>query len=330
MNDDQLIADHRDKIFADMAMNPEEIVKARDFYMPWLKDGLAKGNYKGYAVIQSETDIVVASSAVWFSIGGPLCDLISNDLRRATLTNVFVEPGHRRRGIARAMVKQLINLCKCEQYPVLNLHSSEAGRSLYESLGFEDTHEYRLTLTNKSDELSSIPGNGPIMQEEYYFRPLTVNDDQLIADHRDKIFAEMALNPEEIPKARDFYMPWLKVGLAKGNYKGYAVIHRKTSTVVATSAVWFSIGGPLCNVLSHDLRRATLTNIFVEPGHRRRDIARAMVEQLIEFCKSESYLVLNLHSSDAGRSLYASFGFEDTHEYRLVLTETFCCRQKRV
>ena len=66
--------------------------------------------------------------------------------RRATILNVYTEPGYRRRGIARQIMQTMISWCKQEGLARLTLHASEEGRRLYESLGFEPSNEMRLNL----------------------------------------------------------------------------------------------------------------------------------------------------------------------------------------
>ena len=66
--------------------------------------------------------------------------------RRATILNVYTEPGYRRRGIARQIMQTMISWCRQEGLARLTLHASEDGRRLYESLGFEPSNEMRLSL----------------------------------------------------------------------------------------------------------------------------------------------------------------------------------------
>ena len=68
------------------------------------------------------------------------------ECRRATILNVYTEPGYRRRGIARQLMQTMIAWCKEEGFARVTLHASEHGRHLYESLGFVDSNEMRLDL----------------------------------------------------------------------------------------------------------------------------------------------------------------------------------------
>ena len=68
------------------------------------------------------------------------------ECRRATILNVYTEPEYRRRGIARQIMQTMIAWCKQEGFARINLHASEHGRHLYETLGFESSNEMRLKL----------------------------------------------------------------------------------------------------------------------------------------------------------------------------------------
>jgi GNAT superfamily N-acetyltransferase len=63
--------------------------------------------------------------------------------QRAFLLNVFTEPGFRRRGIARSLVQTIVDWCRDQGFGSVFLHASEAGRLLYQSLGFQPTMEWR-------------------------------------------------------------------------------------------------------------------------------------------------------------------------------------------
>jgi GNAT superfamily N-acetyltransferase len=66
--------------------------------------------------------------------------------RRAYILNLYVYPEHRRQGVARRLMQTTLDWCKAEGFGTVSLHASEHGRSLYESFGFRQTNEMRLTL----------------------------------------------------------------------------------------------------------------------------------------------------------------------------------------
>ena len=60
---------------------------------------------------------------------------------QATLAGIYVVPAHRRQGIARAVTERAIAWCKQQGCVRIRLQASEAGRPLYESLGFRTYRE---------------------------------------------------------------------------------------------------------------------------------------------------------------------------------------------
>lgn len=65
--------------------------------------------------------------------------------------------------------------------------------------------------------------------------------------------------------------------------------------------------------------RAWILNIFVEPPQRRRRLAKAITQALIDWCRQNGFASVALHSSEYGRGLYESLGFRPTNEMRLLL-----------
>jgi GNAT superfamily N-acetyltransferase len=57
-----------------------------------------------------------------------------------------VEREHRRKGVARELMKVMIAWCRENGFTSVGLHASEEGRPLYEQLSFQPTNEMRLNL----------------------------------------------------------------------------------------------------------------------------------------------------------------------------------------
>jgi len=54
----------------------------------------------------------------------------------AYLSNMFIEPEFRMKGIGKHLVEHVIDYCKSEEIGLLILHASDKGLPLYRSLGF--------------------------------------------------------------------------------------------------------------------------------------------------------------------------------------------------
>ncbi|MFZ0957416.1 MAG: GNAT family N-acetyltransferase [Candidatus Sulfotelmatobacter sp.] len=68
-----------------------------------------------------------------------------------------------------------------------------------------------------------------------------------------------------------------------------------------------------------ECRRATILNVYTDRDHRRRGIARRILQTMIAWCQREGFARVDLHASPEGRHLYESLGFEPSNEMRLKL-----------
>ncbi len=143
--DAQLIAAHRRAMFAAMRAADESVLAAlENASAPWTERMIREGRYLGW--ITSEDGKAVASAGMVI-LDWPPHPLDPEGTLRGYLLNVFVEPSHRRRGLARGLVQLCLDEARRRKIRVVTLHASDAGRPLYESLGFEMTNEMRLVVT---------------------------------------------------------------------------------------------------------------------------------------------------------------------------------------
>ncbi|MGH7561050.1 MAG: GNAT family N-acetyltransferase [Gemmatimonadales bacterium] len=67
-------------------------------------------------------------------------------------------------------------------------------------------------------------------------------------------------------------------------------------------------------------RQALVLNVYTEPPWRRRGIARALMQRIIEWARAEQVDGLVLHAAPDGRVLYEELGFVATNEMRYTGT----------
>ena len=108
----------------------------------YLSRAMADGSFRAW--LACDGDRVVAGGGV--IITPWLAHPYDLECRRATILNVYTNPEYRLRGLARKIMKTIIDWCKAEGLARVTLHASEDGRHLYESLGFEASNEMRLKL----------------------------------------------------------------------------------------------------------------------------------------------------------------------------------------
>jgi GNAT superfamily N-acetyltransferase len=139
----EIILRHRREMFREMG---GDYALTLDLYesasREYFENALQQGAYYGvFCEIEGE---VVAGGGVVIAAwpGSPL----NYEAKRAWILNIYVDPEHRRQGLARSIMRELIDWCRTNGFRSVALHSSEYGRSLYEQLGFKPTNEMRLKL----------------------------------------------------------------------------------------------------------------------------------------------------------------------------------------
>jgi GNAT superfamily N-acetyltransferase len=99
--------------------------------------------YFGF-LVECETQ-VVGGGGVWLRPLLPRPGALQGSLE-AYVLNVYTEPEHRRRGVARAIMAAVIDWSREHRVARVVLHASKEGRRLYDSLGFEASNEMRLEI----------------------------------------------------------------------------------------------------------------------------------------------------------------------------------------
>jgi ribosomal protein S18 acetylase RimI-like enzyme len=64
--------------------------------------------------------------------------------------------------------------------------------------------------------------------------------------------------------------------------------------------------------------RGNILNVYTEREHRRRGMARALMQIALEWCAANQVGAVILHASAEGSALYESLGFTPTNEMRLT------------
>jgi len=134
---------HRRGMFREMGFVEEAALDAMEATSsPFIGAALEDGSYRGW-LIEAEGRVVSGGGLV--VVGYPSAPQ-DPSTRRVWLLNMYTEPEHRGRGFARAIVEAMVGWCREQGFGWVSLHASDAGRHLYEALGFKPTNEMRLFL----------------------------------------------------------------------------------------------------------------------------------------------------------------------------------------
>lgn len=149
-NDIPVLAYHRAAMFRDMGtLSPYQVEPLQRATEAYLEDAMRRGEYLAWIAEHAE-----APGGILGGAGVQLRPILprprpgSDDLElgpEAIVLNVYVDPVWRRRGIAEALMRTLLDTLSERGIRRVVLHASDSGRQLYERLGFVATNEMRLS-----------------------------------------------------------------------------------------------------------------------------------------------------------------------------------------
>jgi GNAT superfamily N-acetyltransferase len=153
--------------------------------------------------------------------------------------------------------------------------------------------------------------------DEYTMRPATVADLPVVLGHRERMFREMGFSDEvAMAAAMSLSEGAFAAGLRDGSYRGF---------FLCTPDGAIAAGGGLVFVPYYasprdpQPARPIVVNMYTERAHRRRGLARRLMETMIAHVRDAGYPNLYLHATPDGRPLYEHLGFVATNEMRLRL-----------
>lgn len=142
------IAAHRVGMFRDMhRVTPASMEPLREASRTWLGPAIARGEYVGWLAVAADGSVVAGAGVQRRQVlpfpranGDGSVSVVAG--RSAVVVNVYTDPAHRRRGLARRLMEQVLVWADTELEDLV-LHAAPDGLHLYESLGFAATNEMR-------------------------------------------------------------------------------------------------------------------------------------------------------------------------------------------
>ena len=107
---------------------------------------MRNGLYKGWVVEQNGQ--IVAGGGLHLSEIGPLPGAFRVGTS-AHIANVYTHAEHRKKGIARALLNEMLRWCQDSNIDQVTLTASNDGRALYNSLGFQPQPDSMLRRLNQ-------------------------------------------------------------------------------------------------------------------------------------------------------------------------------------
>lgn len=138
------ILHHRLGMFGEMGYRDAAVLgQVEAVSREYFREALRAGRYLAWMAEDSNGEVAGGGGIVvadWPGFPG------ERHAKRAWILNMYTEPRARRCGVAKKLMEAMIEWCRCEGYGSVSLHASDAGRPLYESMGFQPTNEMTFKL----------------------------------------------------------------------------------------------------------------------------------------------------------------------------------------
>ncbi len=141
--DAALISAHRRAMFSEIHPTSESLLSLLERRsVIWTERMIRGGKYYGWIVTDGGRPVASAGLLI---LDWPPHPFDPEGELRGYLLNVYVEPEYRRRGLANELVERCMAEARRRGIRVLTLHTSQAGRPIYERFGFHQTNEMMRT-----------------------------------------------------------------------------------------------------------------------------------------------------------------------------------------
>ena len=140
----------------------------------------------------------------------------------------------------------------------------------------------------------------------YTTRPSTPDDIGVLVRHRELMFREMGWQCDYAEMAVH-HGRWLDDVLPAGSYCGWVVTPEADETIVSSGGVLVVPWTPGPHAM--DPRLAWIVNVYTEPAHRKRGLARRLMNEMHDWCLAHGIQRTALNASSAGQPTYESMGY---------------------
>ncbi len=149
----------------------------------------------------------------------------------------------------------------------------------------------------------------------YGIRLATVEEAPVLAHHRASMFRDMKeVDDQGASVIENASIDHLAALMEAREYFAFLAEHE--GQVVGGGGLWLRPLLPRPGTLLGAME-AYVLNVYTEPDHRRRGVARAVMQAIIGWSRDRGVARVTLHASIEGRSLYEDLGFEPTNEMRI-------------
>ena len=140
----------------------------------------------------------------------------------------------------------------------------------------------------------------------YSVRPATLDDADTLVRHRIKMFDDMGI-ALDAPALDRLFREWLAVMMLAQTYHAW-LVETDAGDVAAGGGLSVLPWPPGPRYMGDKL--AFVYNVYTEPAHRRRGVARLLMDEIHAFCRAAGIRSVALNASADGLPLYESMGYQ--------------------
>jgi len=141
---------------------------------------------------------------------------------------------------------------------------------------------------------------------DYRLRRATTDDADTLVGHRLAMFTELG-STFDAPVIRQLFRDWLLKTMPAGEYLAW-LCETEAGEVVAGAGITLLKWPPGPSAISGE-RIAFVYNVYTEPAHRKRGLARRLMDAVHAWCKDNGVGALALNAAPGARHLYESQGY---------------------
>jgi GNAT superfamily N-acetyltransferase len=150
---------------------------------------------------------------------------------------------------------------------------------------------------------------------DYRIRPATLADTAVLVHHRIAMFTDMGV-PLDADVLDPAFRAWLAQMMPAGTYRAW--LAEAADGEVAGGGGITIVPWPPGPRYGGD-RLAFVYNVYTEPAHRRRGLARLIMDTIHVWCRDEGISSMALNASRDGKPLYESMGYAESSSPMMFL-----------
>ena len=140
----------------------------------------------------------------------------------------------------------------------------------------------------------------------YSVRPATLDDVDTLVRHRIAMFVDMGV-PLDEPLLGRMFRDWLAATMPAGTYHAW-LVETGAREIAAGGGISVLPWPPGPRYMGDKL--AFVYNVYTEPAHRRRGVARLLMDEIHAWCRAAGIKSMALNASVDGQPLYEAMGYQ--------------------